>query len=566
MRLRRSLHGALSILALVALACTPTPAPAPAKPTETSKAPEPAKPAAAPTAAPREQVFRVAATNPPALDPGLITDAVSIDVAAQLFDGLVSFDDKGNVTGVHAERWEISPGGLTYTFTLRQGPAWTDGRPVVARDYEWAWKRNIDPKTASDYATTLYPVKNAIKIHQEGLDPDELGVTAKDDRTLIVTLDEPAAYFLRLAATWTMYPLRQDVIEKHGDKWTDAGNIVSNGPFVLKEWKQDVQLVLERNERYWGPKPTLARAIYRIFPEGAAEQALAAYEAGEIDSIGTQSFQIPAAQVQRIRNDPKLSAEVKEYAESGTMFITVNTRQPGLSDPRVRMALGASLDRPGILSQVLRRAGTPAYSLQPEGIAGRKPELWLRDDTNRAKELLAQAGFPEGRGLPDITFTYNTSEQWRLLAEYLQQRWKDTLGITMKLDHMEFATFLKWRRQDEWKVSGHTYRGGWFSDYEDPNNWYNVLWDSQEDPGMFNTGWRDPEYDRIVRQARAELDRAKREQLYGQAEEILARSYPTIPVFHYGGRTLVKPYVEAFEPARVLGVLPLRTLKISDRR
>jgi len=542
-------------------ACAPPPPQPAAKPTEAPKPVEAAKPAA--TAQAREQLFRVASTNPPVLDPGLITDAISIDVVNNIFEGLVAFDDKGTISGVHAERWEISPDQTTYTFTLRQGPTWTDGQPVTAKDYEFAWKRNIDPKTASDYATTLYPVKNAVKINTGGMEPSELGVKATDDRTLVVTLEEPAAYFLRLASTWTLFPLREDVIAKHGEKWVDADKIVTNGPFLLKEWKQDAQLTLERNDNYWGPKPTLQRAVYRIFPEGGSEQALAAYEAGEIDSLGTTSFQIPAAQIGRIQNDPKLKTELKEYAESGTMFITVNNRLPHLKDPRVRMALGAAIDRNLVLTQVLRRSGTPAYSLQPEGIVGRKPDIWQKEDVARAKQLLADAGFPEGRGFPDLTFTYNTSEDWRLLGEHLQQRWKDTLGINVKLDNMEFATFLKWRRGDEWKSLGHTFRGGWFSDYEDPNNWYNVLWDSREDPGMFNTGWADPEYDGLVKQAQSELDRAKREQLYGQAEEVLARGYPAIPVFHYGGRTLVKPYVTGFAPTRVLGLVPLRAIAIN---
>jgi oligopeptide transport system substrate-binding protein len=557
--------GSFLLLSFVALfACSPAapvakPTEAP-KPAEASKPAESAKPAA--TAQPREQVFRVASTNPPSLDPGLAADALSIDIVENMFEGLVAFDEKGTISGVHAERWDISPEQTTYTFTLRQGLTWSDGQPITAKDYEYAWKRNIDPETASDYATTLFPVKNAAKINTEGMDPSQLGVKATDDRTLVVTLEEPAAYFLRLASTWTLFPLREDVISAHGEKWVDADKIVTNGPFLLKEWKQDAQITLERNDRYWGPKPVLQQAIYRIFPEGAAEQALAAYEAGEIDSLGTTSFQIPAGQIGRIQSDPKLKAEIKEYPESGTVFIVVNTRLPHLKDPRVRMALGAALDRNLLLTQVLRRAGTPAYTPQPEGIAGRNPDVWQKEDVARAKQLLADAGFPDGRGFPDLTFTHNTSDVWRLMGEHLQQRWKETLGINVKLDNMEFATFLKWRRGDEWRTLGNTLRGDWLSDYEDPNNWYNVLWDSHEDPGMFNTGWVDPEYDALVKQAQSELDRAKREQLYRQAEEVLARGYPVIPVFHYSGRTLVKPQVTGFEPTRVLGLVPLKAIAI----
>ncbi len=584
MRLKLQL---LTLVTLLGVACAaPAPPPAPTSaptPAEVAKPPAPVTgaptvtqatpaPTAAIAAAPAkakspEPAFRLPITEPPTLDPGLATDSVSIDVVAQIFEALVGFDDTGKIFGLGAEKWDVSPDGLTYTFTLRSGPRWTDGTPVTAQHYEWAWKRNINPETASDYATTLYPIKNAVKIHKESMAPDQLGVRAKDDRTLEVTLEEPAAYFLRLASTWAMMPLRQDVIEKFGDKWTEPRNIVSNGPFTMREWQHDVQIVLVRNDAYWGDKPSLTRVVYRIFPEGGSEQVLTAYEAGELDTIGPgTSFEIPAAQVDRILADPKLKQEVKTFPESATMFITVNTRRPHLRDPKVRIALGQAIERERLLNQVLKRTGGPAAGLQPEGIVGRRPDLWPKEGLEQAKRNLADAGFPEGRGFPEITFAYNTSAQWKLMAEYLQQRYQESLGIKIRLDSMEWATFLKWRRSDEWQNTGDLYRGGWFSDYEDPNNWYNVLWDSREDPAVFSTGWKNEEYDSLVRQARGERDPGQREAIYVKAEQVLAREYPSIPVFQYSMRTLVKPYVQGFEPERVLGLAPLRKVKLSERR
>jgi oligopeptide transport system substrate-binding protein len=577
-RARPALARGLVLLSLLTAACAGGPPPAPtaapkadAKPTEAAQPAGPVAQATAPAAATkpaaREQVIRLPSSEPPTLDPGLATDVVSVDIINAIFEGLVTFDDQGTIFGVGAEKWDISADGLTYTFTLRQGPQWSDGKPVTARDYEWAWKRNINPETASDYANTLYPIKNAVDIHKEGLDPQQLGVVAKDDRTLVVTLEQPAAYFLRLASTWTMMPLREDVIDQFGDKWTEAKNIVSNGPFVMKEWQHDTQIVLERNETYWSEKPALTRAVFRLFPEGASEQVLTAYEAGELDSFGSgASFELPAAQVDRIMADPALKQDVRTFDQSATMFIGVNNRRSHLKDPKVRLALGQAIERERVINQVLRRAATPARGLHPEGIVGRKPELWPGDDLQQAKKNLADAGFPDGRGFPEITFTYNTSAQWQLLAEYLQQRYKEALGINVKLDSMEFAVFLKWRHGEDWENNGDLLRGGWFSDYEDPNNWYNVLWDSREDPEQFNSGWKNEDYDRIVRQARGELDRAKREQLYEQAEQILASEYPNIPVFHYGMRTLVKPHVQGFEVERVLGLTPLRKVQLTERR
>jgi oligopeptide transport system substrate-binding protein len=504
--------------------------------------------------------------EPPTLDPGLAEDVVSIEVITQLFEGLVAFDDKGTIRGLGAEKWDVSQDGLIYTFTLRQGPKWSDGKPVTAQDYVWAWQRNVDPKTASPYANTLFPVKNAEAINEGNMEPSTLGVQARDDRTLVVTLEKPAAYFLRLASTWTLMPLRQDVIDKSGDKWTEPQNIVTNGLFKLREWRHDTQIVLERNDDYWGQKPTLQRATYRLFPEGGSDQVLAAYEAGEVDTFGTgASFELPPNQVDRVMADPKLKSELKTFDQSATNFISVNTRREHLKDPRVRMALGQALDRTQIVNQVLKRPGEPAYTLQPKGIVGRKPELWPKDDLPAAKKLLADAGFPDGRGFPAITFTYNTSAQWKPLAEYLQQRWKETLGIDVKLDSMEFAVFLKWRREEDWTQRGDLFRGGWFSDYEDPNNWYNVLWDSASDPLAFNLGWKNDQYDRLVRQAAGELDQGRRESLYGQAEEILAKEYPAIPTFHYAIATLVKPNVQGYEPGRVLGTSPLGRVTISER-
>src|SRR5262249_48286851 len=335
-------------------------------------------------------------------------------------------------------------------------------------------------------------------------------------------------------------------------------------PFKLDAWRHNQELVLVRNEDYWGSKPTLVRAVYKVFPDGAEEQMVAAYEAGEID-LGTTNYRLPPAQVDRFRNDPKLKGELHEFAASDTRFITVNHRRPGLRDPRVRQALGIALNREQLIRDVLKRPGAPASSLQPDGIAGRKPDLWPKEDVQRAKALLAEAGYPDGRGFPEITFTYNTADVWKALAQYLQQRWRDTLGITLRLDNMEWKGFLKGKVEPGWTAQGDLYRGGSVSDYEDPNNWYNVLWDSAEDPTQFNGGWVNAEYDALVRKARAELDEKARTALYEQAEAILARDYVHIPLYYERYEVPVKPYVQNYAPTRVLGNTPLRTMAVTTR-
>ena len=573
---------AYALLILVVAGCSAGPPPAapvsqdevgmpavePSPVVQATVAPRPTLAATALPARPftREQRLRMPITEPPTLDPGLATDSVSIDVISQIFEGLLGFDDQGTAVPLGAERWSVSEDGLTYTFTLRDGSRWSDGKPVTAADYEWAWKRTVDPQTASDYATIFYPIKNALKIHRQRLDPAELGVVAADERTLVVTLEQPAAFFLRLVSGWTMLPVRRDVVERFGDQWTEAKNIVTNGPFVLKAWRHDERITLERYDDYWGAKPALATVAYRIYPADAAADVLAAYQAGELDAVGSgAAFDLSAIQGDRFVADPTLQWELKTFPQSATMFLTVNHRRPHLQDPRVRMALGQAIERRRLLEDVLQRVGAPAAGLLPEGLVARRPDLWPREDLQQAKQNLAEAGFPEGKGMPELRFTYNTNPQWKLMGEYLQQRYKDALGIDLKLDPMEWAAFLKWRRGEDWQTAGDLYRGGWFADYEDPNNWHNVLWDSREDPAVFGSGWKDEAYDVLVRRAQREADPARREQLYAQAEQVLAREYPYIPMFHYGIQALVKPYVENFQPRRILGITPLHRVRLADR-
>jgi len=570
MQYRTWLH--LLVVALFLLAGCTTPAtetPAPATPEPRAETPTPAptaNPAATATAQALRETIRLPTTEPPTLDPSLATDQVSGDVIVQLFEGLVGVDERGTVVGVGAESWDASEDGLTFTFTLRDTARWSDGRPVTAGDYEYSWRRAIDPKTASDYASLFYPLRNAVKIHTTGLDAQLLGVTAKDDRTLVVTLEEPAAHFLRVVSTWPYSPLRRDVIERFGDRWTDPAAIVTNGPFILREWKHDERLVLDRNEIYFGERPQVRSAIYRIFPLDAGDQVLAAYEAGELESIGTGTpFEIPPAQVDRVLADPKLRQEVRTFPQSATMFLALNHRRPHLRDPRIRIALGQVIERDKLLRTALKRVGEPAVGLQPEGIGGRQPILWPTEDIGQARQRFADAGFLDGKGFPPLTFTFNNAPQWRVFGEYLKQRYLDTLGVELKLEPMEWSAYLRWRRGEEWAASGDIARAGWFSDFEDPYPWYNVLWDSREDAIAFNTGWRDDDYDRLVREARGDLDRTSRDARYDQAEAILAREYPSIPIFHYALRTLVKPYVQGYEPERVLGLTRLKSIRLNDR-
>ena len=509
---------------------------------------------------------RLPAIEPPTLDPGLAQDLGSLDIITQVFDGLVALDGSGNPAGVGASSWTISSDGTVYTFTLRPGVLWSDGKPVTAQDYAWAWKRNVSPLTASPYANAFFAIKNGQAINDGEMDPELLGVEARDDRTFVVTLERPASFFLSLASTWTLYPLRQDIVEGFGDRWTEAANIVTNGPYTLQEWQHDTRIVLTRNEQYWGPKPAIPTATFQIFPEDGAEQMLAAYEAGEIDTTGAGiGSSLPASQIDRIMADPVLSQQLRNFKQSGTYFFIVNHRKAHFQDARVRKAIGMALNRRELLDDVIKQPGEPASGIQPEGILGRQPSAWPQEDVAAAQQLMADAGYPNGQGFPTISLGFTGTLTNRLIAEYTQQRLKDILGINLTLMSMESRALLDWRRTGDWQQNGDLYRGSFFSDYEDPENWYNHNWDSDNDPGSYNGGWQNAEFDRLVRQALLETDASRRVALYSQADRVMAQEYPHIPLYHDEIRALVKPYLKGYVPARILGLTPLRAMSLDAR-
>jgi oligopeptide transport system substrate-binding protein len=519
------------------------------------------------TAKTQLQTLRMPTNEPPTLDPALATDHASVQVAIQLFEGLTEIDEAGLPAPLGAEKWEIADDGRTYTFSLRTDRFWSDGSTVTADDYVWAWRRAIDPRTASDYASLLYPIKNAARIHTERLDPALLGATARDSKTLVVNLEEPLAHFPMLASLVTFAPLKKEVLERHGDRWTRPENIVVNGPFRLLEWVHDRQIQLERNLTYPGFEKIMPRAVLRIFPDDGAAQVLAAYESGQLDVFGTGAvFEIPPGDAERILNDANGRAAVRTTPQSGTLFLAVNTRKPHLQDSRVRRALGQVIEREKVLKDVLKRVGTPALTLVPDGIAGRDEGRWPAEDVDAARAALDEAGFPEGKDFPPISFAFNVSPQWSQLGEYLKQRYKDTLGIELTLEPMEWTAFTRWRRSEAWAKDGDLARAGWLSDYEDPYNWYNLIWDSREDPNSFNSAWKLDAYDAFVREGALTFDRAARLKLYGQADDVLATEYPAIPIFHYGSRTLVQPYVHGFDPERVLSLVRLKRIRLDEER
>src|SRR5713101_3910200 len=381
----------LSILTVAACAPSPTgqasPTPAPAKAT-VLRLPEAAK---------------IVAT----MDPGISSGGAGLEQMQNMFEALAYVDQvTGEIKPGQAEKWTISPDGLTYTFNLRSGLKWSDGQALKASDFEYAWKRATDPATKSRYAQTLWPVKGAEAFGTGKGTADGMAVKATDDRTLVVTLERPAPFFMHLAATWTAYPVRKDTIEKNGDKWTlTKDTYISNGHYRLVEWKPEQSMTVERNPNYWGENNGPDTIVWTLFDDIAAKSVIA-YEAGEIDR-GV----LVGSDITRAKNDATLSKEIKKFERQGSQWMILDTTNPPLDKLKVRQALSMATDAKRLNEVVLKDAYFNAVSIVAPGIPGQKKENALGYDVAKAKQLLADGGFPDGKGWPaNVKFTYSSDD------------------------------------------------------------------------------------------------------------------------------------------------------------
>lgn len=406
------------------------------------------------------------------------------------------------------------------------------------------WKRNLSPDTASEYAQALFPIAGAEDYNTgKSTDPNSVQVRATDDRTLVVRLAEPAPYFLALVSTWTYAPLQRATVEKNGEKWVEASNMVSAGKYKLQTWEHDQRMVLVRDDNYWGEKPTLQQINFIIYKDIAAS-SLPAYERGEIDVVTTLS----ADDLERVRNNPQLRQELNLVPISSTSFVcfdVTNTNSP-VSKKEFRQAVYFAINRERLANDVRKGQILPAASLLPKTVPGSLGQPVLqgnlqRGDPERARALLQQAGYSGQQ----IVYTHSDQTLARLHAQALQQDLA-AVGINVRLDVLERRAFTQWReaRKDQ---AFDMYLGGWFSDYEDPSNWHNFFF-GNPDQEFWHTHFSQLPGSRayldLIRRANQERNRQQREQLYQQAERILLEELPLAPVFNQQDVVMVKPYVK----------------------
>ncbi len=489
-------------------------------------------------------------SDPPTLDPPMGWGTVSTNLFLSLTDLDVSYE----LTPHLATDWEASDDGLVWTFHLRDDVYWVHYDPqtkaaekkrkLTAHDVEYSVKRTIDPTTGCDYAHMDYIIKNAYAVNSgdESVSLDSVGVVALDDHTVQFTLEHPAGYFPYIAGVPMNWPVPREVIEEFGDVWAEPGNLWTCGPFMLDTWSHDDRIVLVKNPHYYDAGNVTIETVNYVMVE-AASTVFQMYQAGELDTSI-----IPLSDLEWVRAHPELSKELHVESALGTGYMMFNVSKPPVDNPLVRKALAAATDKQAMVDNVLRGGEIPAKSFSPPGVFGSPAEdpnfKGIPFDPQQAREWLAEAGYPDGKGFPEVVLMYTSTEGNRMLGEFVQQQWKEHLGIELKMLGQEWKVFLQTLREDP----PHVWGLGWFADYPDANNF--VLDVCHPTKGGNGARWNaeDPAAQRfmeVTEAAAAESDPRKRKALYFEAETILVEDEAImIPLWYVVERFLTKPYVE----------------------
>jgi len=501
------------------------------------------------------------------IDPALVTDFMSAQITSETFYTLVrgKEDDLNKIQPGMAEKWTLSPDGLTYTFTIRKGIPWvtwdgkqvaqvkgTDGQPlyVTAHDFEYGIKRVLDPVTASGYAYTFTSLIkgaadfNGSKATGAALSTlrDAVGVKASDDTTLVITLAQPAGYALNILSITNAGAQPQAVIEKNGAKWTDPGTAISYGPFVVSEWKHDASITLTKNPFWPGfdasPQPKLDRVTFLLIDQTTAFNN---YQAGTIDVASA-----PVTDLDRVKADPVLSKELNVSAVLNSAYYGFTVTKAPFDDVRMRLAFSYAIDRQAIIDNVTK-GGIAARWFSRPGIAAapsleNSPDLGISYDPTKAKAML-KSYLDEKKlmvdQLPPITLLLYKNDTVSKVAEAIQQMWQETLGVNVQITTQDFSVFIKTVQNDPPQV----YALGWSADYADANNFVREVFRS--DSGNNFTHWKNATFDKLVDDAARETDVDKRTELYRQAEDILVLKDAVIAPLYWGTRfILTKPYVQ----------------------
>ena len=493
--------------------------------------------------------------EPQDIDPHVVTGVPEHRITSTLFEGLVGVNPATlEPVPAVAESWEVSEDGTVYTFHLRDTAKWTNGDPVTAHDFLYAWERILTPALGSQYAYMLYCMRNA-RAFNEGTITDftEVGARALDDHTVEVTLEHPTPYFLSMQIHYTWFPVHQATIEKfggmaeRGTRWTREGNFVGNGPFMLDRWQPDEVLVVKKNPTYWDATNVRPDAVH-FYPISNLQTEELLFRDGKLhltESVPINKIDIYAKRnPELLCNDPYL----------GTYYYRLNVERPPFTDRRVRRAFSMAVDRDDLVRNVVRGGRKPAGCFTPPDTAGYTCEAQVPYDVEEARRLLAEAGYPNGEGLPPIEILYNKSENHKQIAEALQSMWLENLNAQVTLTNQDWKVYLDTLQQRNYQIA----RAGWIGDFVDPINFLECF---TTDNGNNRTGFSSPEYDALIDQAMRTIDPAARNDLFQQAERLLLDESPLIPLYFYTRAYLKTPALRGLEP-NPLGYISFKQLHL----
>ena len=486
----------------------------------------------------RDNIFRLNFSDPPTFDPALVTDTTSASIIVEIFSGLVTLNKDLDIIPDLAESWEVSDDGKTYTFNLRNGIKFSNGDPVTAEDFKWSIERASNPDTGSMNAEVyLGDILGVKEVVESGGELKEVeGVNVIDDKTLEITIDEPKTYFLAKLTYPTAFVLNKNYVEKQGEDWID--NPVGTGPFVLTEYQIGQTLKLKKNENYWGEKAKVDGIIMNL----AGGVSMAMYENDEIDITG-----VGLADLERVKdpNDPLNKDLVNVPPQFSLNYIGFNVNMPPFEDENFRKALSYAVDKEIIADKIYSGLTKPSYSIIPPGFPGYSPSIkGIEFNEELAKEYLAKSKYSDPATRPRIIVTIpGTGGSPGLDTEVISDMWKETLGIEVEIQQVEWATYLQdmnRKRLQLWAGSG------WQADYADPQDFIDVLFYSKSDVNHGN--YSNPEVDKLILEARTEIDNNRRFLLYNQAEQIIVDEAAIFPLwFDTDGYALVKPWVKGYE-------------------
>ncbi len=468
--------------------------------------------------------------EPPTLDWTLATDSISVSILTNLMEGLTQYNADLEPMPAVAKKWETSEDGRVITFYLRDDVFWSDGKQVTAGDFEYSWKRLLNPKTAAQYAYFLFDIENAAEFNSEKIsDASKVGVRAVSSHVLEVKLKKPVVYFPSITTFMVTYPMREDIVNQYGDQWTEPQNIVTNGPFTLAEWQHEYKLVLKAHDRHFEGRPPIDRILVYVVREPTT--ALTLYETGELEMM-----ELPPVAIPHYKKSPEFLSkpQLRGY------YYGFNVTKPPFDKPLIRRAFSHAIDRSQI-PVILKGDELPTSSWIPKGMFGYNPDIGLKFDPKKARQLLAQAGYPDGKGFPPTLAMFNSESRNRVIAEFLQRQWKAHLNVSIEFESQEWKVFLSRLHLDPPPL----YRLGWGADFPDPDNFMNLFLSNS---GNNHLRWSNRRYDELVALGPGIRDPLKRQAIYDEAQRILTETDAAIiPLFFRVQNLLLKPYVRGLE-------------------